>query len=50
MNPPPLQFFSFTLPIMVTLVVTVSLASWSRKKRYDDLCKRLDHTVTQLET
>ncbi|HEY3825069.1 MAG TPA: hypothetical protein VGL82_10955 [Bryobacteraceae bacterium] len=34
----PLQMFvSVALPIMVTLIVTIWLASWSQNKRFDDL-------------
>jgi hypothetical protein len=31
------QFVSVALPIMLTLVVTIWLASWSQNKRFDDL-------------
>ena len=42
MNPALQQFVSVALPIMVTLVATIWLASWSQNKRFDDLSKRFD--------
>ncbi len=34
---PGLQFVGVALPIMVTLVATIWIASWSQNKRFDDL-------------
>ena len=42
LNPPLQQFVSVALPIMLTLVVTIWLASWSQNKRFDDINKRFD--------
>jgi hypothetical protein len=42
MSPPLQQFLSVALPIMVTLVATVWLASWSQNKRFDDINRRFD--------
>ncbi len=36
------------LPIMVTLVATIWLASWSQNKRFDDLNRRFDDLSTGL--
>lgn len=45
-SPPLQQFVSVALPIMLTLVVTIWLASWSQNKRFDDIVsgfnKRMD--------
>jgi hypothetical protein len=35
-------FFQVTLPIMLTLVVTIWFASWAQNKRLDDIVCRLD--------
>jgi hypothetical protein len=42
-------FFQVTLPIVVTLVVTIWLASWSQNKRFDDIHCRLDEIIKRLE-
>jgi len=42
MPPPVQQFLSVALPIMVTLVVSIWLASVSQNKRLDDIVRRLD--------
>jgi len=42
-------FFQVTLPIVVTLVVTIWLASWSQNKRFDDIHRRLDEIIKRLE-
>jgi hypothetical protein len=47
-NPPLQQFVSVALPIMVTLVATIWLASWSQNKRFDDLNRRFDDLSTGL--
>jgi predicted signal transduction protein with EAL and GGDEF domain len=31
------NFLSVSLPIMVTMVATIRIASWSQNKRFDDL-------------
>jgi cytochrome oxidase assembly protein ShyY1 len=41
-------FFQVTLPIMLTLVVTVWLASWAQNKRLDDIVRRLDNIEARL--
>ena len=41
-NPALQQFVSVALPIMVTLVATIWIASWSQNKRFDDWTKRLE--------
>jgi hypothetical protein len=41
-NPALQSFLSVALPIMVTLVATIWLASWSQNKRFDDLNRRFD--------
>jgi hypothetical protein len=42
MSPPAQQFLSVALPIMVTLVVSIWLASISQNKRLDDIVRRLE--------
>jgi hypothetical protein len=42
MSPPARQFLSVALPIMVTLVVSIWLASISQNKRLDDIVRRLE--------
>jgi hypothetical protein len=37
------QFLTIPLPIMVTLVATMSMTQWSQNTRMDDLHKRIDH-------
>jgi hypothetical protein len=37
MNQDSLQFLPVALPIMVTIVVTISVASWSQHKKFDEL-------------
>jgi len=34
--------FQITLPLMVTFVAAIWIASWSQNKRFDDLNRRLD--------
>jgi hypothetical protein len=41
-NPAVQQFVSVALPLMVTLVATIWIASWSQNKRFDDLNRRID--------
>jgi hypothetical protein len=41
-NPALQQFVSVALPIMVTLVATIWIASWSQNKRFDDINRRFD--------
>jgi heme exporter protein D len=40
MSPPAQQFLSGALPIVVTLVISIWLASISQKKRLDDIARR----------
>ena len=48
--PPPLQqFLSVALPIMVTLVVSIWLASVSQNKRLDDIVRRLERMESKLD-
>ncbi|MBS1872780.1 MAG: hypothetical protein JSU00_06175 [Acidobacteria bacterium] len=35
-------FFQITLPLMVTFIATIWIASWSQNKRFEDLLKRID--------
>jgi len=42
MSPPARQLLSVALPIMVTLVVSIWLASISQNKRLDDIVRRLE--------
>ena len=42
MNPGLQQFISVALPIMVTLIATIWIASWSQNKRFDDWTKRFE--------
>ena len=42
MPPPAQQFLSVALPIIVTLVISIRLASISQIKRLDDIVRRLD--------
>jgi hypothetical protein len=47
------QFLSVSLPIMVTLVATIWIASWAQNKRFDDLRgdmnRRFDEVNGRLE-
>jgi hypothetical protein len=47
------QFLSVSLPIMVTLVATIWIASWAQNKRFDDLRsdmnRQFDETNARLE-
>ena len=36
-NPALQPFLTVSLPIMVTLITTISLSSWSQNKRFDNL-------------
>jgi hypothetical protein len=51
MNPALLQqpFFQVTLPLMVTFVAAMWLASWSQNKRFDDIHRRLDEIIKRLD-
>jgi chromosome segregation ATPase len=42
------MFVSVALPIMVTLIVTIWLASWSQNKRFDEINKRIDDLRTDV--
>jgi len=45
-NLPLQQFVSIALPIMVTLVATIWLASWSQNKRFDEISNRIGELTT----
>ena len=49
MTPPLQQFLSVALPIMVTLVVSIWLASVSQNKRLDDIVRRLERMESKLD-
>ena len=49
MSPPAQQFLSVALPIMVTLVVSIWLASISQNKRLDDIVRRLERMEAKLD-
>jgi len=49
MPPPAQQFLSVALPIMVTLVVSIWLASISQNKRLDDIVRRLERMEGKLD-
>jgi hypothetical protein len=49
MNPNLLPFFQVTLPLMVTFVGAIWVASWSQNKRLDDIIKRLDRIEQKLD-
>jgi hypothetical protein len=49
MSPPAQQFLSVALPIMVTLVVSIWLASISQNKRLDDIVRRLERMEGKLD-
>jgi len=49
MSPPARQFLSVALPIMVTLVVSIWLASISQNKRLDDIVRRLERMEGKLD-
>ena len=49
MNPAFQQFFSVSLPIMVTLVATIWVASWSQNKRFEDMNRRFDEIIARLD-
>jgi predicted nucleic acid-binding Zn-ribbon protein len=42
-------FMQVTLPIMVTFVATIWLASWSQNKRFDEVNRRLDAIEDRLK-
>ena len=46
---PAQQFLSVALPIMVTLVVSIWLASISQNKRLDDIVRRLERMEAKLD-
>ncbi len=48
MSPPAQQFLSVALPIMVTLIVSIWLASISQNKRLDDIVRRLERMEGKL--
>jgi hypothetical protein len=52
-NPALQSFISVALPIMVTLVATIWIASWSQNKRFDDLRsdmnRRFDDTNRRID-
>jgi len=41
-------FVQIALPIMITLVATIWIASWSQNKRFDDLRQDMDHRFSEL--
>ncbi len=43
-----LPFFQITLPIMVTFIATIWLASWMQNKRLDDIVARLSAIEARL--
>lgn len=49
MSPPAQQFLPVALPIMVTLVVSIWLASISQNKRLDDIVRRLERMEGKLD-
>lgn len=51
MNPTLFQqpFFQVTLPIMVTFVATIWLASWAQNKRLEEIIARLGRIETKLD-
>jgi hypothetical protein len=49
MSPPAQQFLSVALPIMVTLVVSIWLASISQNKCLDDIVRPLERMESKLD-
>ena len=49
MTPGAQQFLSVALPIMVTMVVSIWLASISQNKRLDDIVRRLERMEAKLD-
>jgi hypothetical protein len=49
MNPGLQQFISVALPIMVTLVATIWIASWSQNKRFDDLRSDMNRRFEEID-
>ena len=47
-SPPLQQFVSIALPIMLTMIVTIRLASWSQNKRFDDLRADISARFTEV--
>ena len=41
-------FVQIALPIMITLVATIWIASWSQNKRFDDLRQDMDRRFSEL--
>lgn len=41
-------FFQITLPLMVTFVATVWVASWSQNKRLEEMSKRFDDRLSEM--
>jgi low affinity Fe/Cu permease len=41
--------FQITLPLMVTFVGAIWIASWSQNKRFDDIHRRLDEIIKRLD-
>jgi hypothetical protein len=48
-SPAAQQFLSVALPIMVTMVVSIWLASISQNKRLDDIVRRLERMESKLD-
>ena len=49
MSTPAQQFLSVALPIMMTLVISIWLASISQNKRLDDIVRRLERMEAKLD-
>jgi hypothetical protein len=47
-NPALQPFVTVALPIMVTLVATIWIASWSQNKRFDDLRADMNARFTEV--
>jgi len=43
-----IPFVQIALPIMITLVATIWIASWSQNKRFDDLRQDMGHRFNEL--
>jgi hypothetical protein len=48
MNPMLQNFLSVSLPIMLTFVGTIWVATWTQNKRLDDIVRRLDAIEARL--
>jgi hypothetical protein len=42
-------FFQVTLPLMVTFVAAMWLASWSQNKQFDDIDRGFDEIIKRLD-